>query len=78
MNTYISVYNKFQHYFFLLSGPKVPLSLLAPDRECCVFGLARQKNRIRTMGTNKEYLRSHVCRNLTQFFSQFTCDLRDS
>ena len=47
--------------FFLPSGPKVPLLLPAPDREGCIFGLARQKNRIRTMGENKECLRSHVC-----------------
>ena len=47
--------------FFLPSGPKVPLSLPAPDCECCIFGLTRQKNRILTMGANKECLRSHVC-----------------
>ena len=35
-------------FFFLPSGPKVPLSFPAPYRECCIFGLARQKNRIRT------------------------------
>ena len=51
----------FFNYIFLLSGPKVPLSLPAPDRECCIFGLTRQKNRILTMGANKECLRSHVC-----------------
>ena len=55
---------------FLPSGLKVPLSLPAPDRECCIFGLTRQKNRILTMGANKECLRSHVC--------QFTCDLGHS
>ena len=39
---------------FLPSGPKVPLSLPSPDRECYIFGLARQKNRVCTMGANKE------------------------
>ena len=47
--------------YFLPSGPRVPLSLPAPDRECCIFGLTRQKNGILTMGANKEYLRSYVC-----------------
>ena len=57
---------------FLPSGPKVPLSLPAPDRECCtIFVLARQKNPIRTMGANKGCLRSHVCH-------QFTYDLGHS
>ena len=46
--------------FFLHSGPKVPLPLPAPGRKCCIFGLARQQNRIRTTGANKECLRSHV------------------
>ena len=50
-----------ENNFFLPSGPKVSLSLPAPDCECCIFGLTRQKNRILTMGANKEYLRSHVC-----------------
>ena len=45
---------------FLPSGPKVLLSLPAHDRECCIFGLTRQKNRILTMGANKECPRSHV------------------
>ena len=31
------------HNIILLSGTKVPLSLPALDRECCIFGLARQK-----------------------------------
>ena len=31
-------------FFFLPSGPKVPLSHPAPDRECSIFGLTRQKN----------------------------------
>ena len=39
---------------FLSSGPKVPFSLPAPDRECCIFSLTRQKNRILSMGANKE------------------------
>ena len=43
------------------SGPKVPLLLPAADRKGCIFGLARQKNRIGTTGANKECLRSHVC-----------------
>ena len=55
---------------FLPSGPKVPLLFPALDREGCIFGRARQKNRIRTMGENKECLRSHVC--------HFTCDLGHS
>ena len=38
-------------------GPKVPLLLPAPDREGCIFGLARQKNSIRTTGANKECLK---------------------
>ena len=50
-----------KYLIFLLSGPKVPLSFPAPDRECCIFGLTRQKNRILTMGANKECLRWHVC-----------------
>ena len=49
------------NFFFLSSGSKVPLLLLVPDREGCIFGLTRQKNRIRTMGENKECLKSHVC-----------------
>ena len=53
-------FQKISKSYFLPSGPKVPLSVPAPDRECCIFGLARQKNRIRTMGANKECLRSHV------------------
>ena len=59
-----------ENLLFLPSGPKVPLSLPAPDRECCIFGLTRQKNRILTMRASKECLRSHVW--------QFTCDLGHS
>ena len=60
----------FLNRIFLPSGLKVPLSFPAPDRECCIFGLARQKNRTRTMEAHIECLRSHVC--------QFTCDLEHS
>ena len=42
------------------SGLKVPLLLPVPDREGCIFGLASQKNHIRTTAVNKECLRSHV------------------
>ena len=48
-------------YIFVPSGLKVPLSLSAPDRKCRIFGLAREQNRIHTMGANKEcliYMRS--------------------
>ena len=38
---------------FLPSGLKVPLFLPAPDRKGCIFGLARQKNRIRNTTINK-------------------------
>ena len=70
MKTFMIYINMFPNIFLPYSGPKVPLSLPAPDRECCIFGLARQKNRIHTMGANKECLRSHVC--------QFTRDLGHS
>ena len=60
---------------FLPSGPNVPFSLPATDRECSIFGLTRQKNRILTMGANKESLRSHVCHPRLRLGWQFTCDL---
>ena len=38
-----SFFSRVSNTVFLPSGPKVPLSLPAPDCECCIFGLARQK-----------------------------------
>ena len=38
------------------SGSKVPLLPPSPDREGCIFGLARQKNSIRTTGKIKNAL----------------------
>ena len=64
--------------FFLPRGPKVPLSLPAPNRECCIFGLTRQKNRILTVGANKECLRSHVCHPSRRRGWQFPRDLGHS
>ena len=63
---------------FLPSRSKVPLLLPAPDREGCISGLVRQKNRTCTMGAKKECLISHVRHPRLRLGWQFTCNLGHS
>ena len=39
--------------FFIIPGPKIPLSLPAPKREYGIFGPGMMKNRIRNMGIKR-------------------------